>query len=114
MGGSPTLPQSKANIPVSMGTYDIAGNAVTLTPEQEKLRNADLSAEAKKDAEFQAAKDAYNKQYEANQLEQASIAAANGGGSFNDQSANSYKRDASKPASQTEKSAMEINKGLDK
>ena len=114
MGGSPTLPQSKANIPVSRGTYDTAGNAVTLTPEQEQLRDADLSAEAKKDAEFQAAKDAYNKQYEANQLEQASIAAANGGGSFNDQSANSYKRDASKPASQTEQSVKEINKGLDK
>jgi hypothetical protein len=114
MGGSPTLPTSKANIPVSRGTYDTAGNAVTLTPEQEQLSNADLSAEAKKDAEFQAKKDAENKQYEANQLEQASIAAANGGESFNDQSYNPYKRNASRPASQTEKSSMEINKGLDK
>jgi hypothetical protein len=115
MGGSPTQPMpASENIPVSRGTYDTEGNAVTLTPEQEKLRDADLSEEAKKDMEFQAAKDAYNKQYEANQLEQASIAAANGGGSFNDQSANSYKRDASKPASQTEQSVKEINKGLDK
>jgi len=107
MGGSPTLPTSKANIPVSRGTYDTAGNAVTLTPEQEQLRNADLSAEAKKDAEFQAAKDSYNKQYEANQLEQASIAAANGGGSFNDQSANAFGRNATQ-------SAYQAMKGLDK
>ena len=47
MGGSPTQ-STPANIPVSRGTYDTAGNAVTLTPEQEQIRNAGLSEEAKK------------------------------------------------------------------
>jgi len=106
MGGSPT-PASPTNIPVSRGTYDTAGNAVTLTPEQEQLRDADTSAEAKKDAEFQAAKDAYNKQYEGQQLEQASVAAANGGGSFNDQSFNPFTRNATQ-------SAYQAMTGLDK
>ena len=123
MGGSPTQPETLypslkkekyfvPNIPVSQGTYDTAGNAVTLTPEQEQIRNAGLSEEAKKGIEFQAAKDAYNKQYEGQQLEQASIATANGGGSFDDQTPNFYKRDASRPASQTEESSKVINNGL--
>ncbi len=126
MGGSPTQPETLypslkkekyfvPNIPVSQGTYDTAGNAVTLTPEQEQIRNAGLSEEAKKGIEFQAAKDSYNKQYEGQQLEQASIAASTpSGGSFDDQTPNFYKRDASKPASQTEESSKVINKELNK
>jgi hypothetical protein len=108
MGGTSAIPTpASENIPVSRGTYDTEGNAVTLTPEQEKLRDADLSEEAKKDMEFQAAKDAYNKQYEANQLEQASIAAANGGGSFNDQMPNYSKLNSTQ-------SAYQAMRGLDK
>jgi len=102
MGGSPT-PASPTNIPVSRGTYDTAGNAVTLTPEQEQIRNAGLSEEAKKGMAFQAAKDSYNKQYEGQQLEQASTAFSNADAP----SQNAFGRDATK-------SAYQAMTGLDK
>jgi len=107
MGGSPTLPKTTANIPATTATYDMEGNAVALTPEQEQLRNVVFGEEEKKNMEFKAKKDAYDKQYEGKQLEQASMAAANGGGSFNDQSPNSFGRNATQ-------SAYQAMKGLDK
>lgn len=59
MGGTSAIPSpASPNIPVSRGTYDTEGNAVTLTPEQEQLRNADLASESQKAQEFQAARDA--------------------------------------------------------
>jgi hypothetical protein len=59
MGGTAATPTpASPNIPVSRGTYDAEGNATTLTPEQEQLRNADLASEAQKAQEFQAARDA--------------------------------------------------------
>jgi len=69
MGGTSAIPSpASPNIPVSRGTYDTEGNAVTLTPEQEQLRNADLASEAQKAQEFQAARDSAEMDFQNKQM----------------------------------------------
>lgn len=78
MGGTSAVPTpASANIPVSRGTYDTEGNAVTLTDEQEQLRNADLASEAQKAQEFQDAKDSADRNFKGQQEENYSTMFAN-------------------------------------
>jgi hypothetical protein len=78
MGGTSAIPTpASVNIPVSKGTYDEEGNAVSLTPEQEQLRTADLALEAQKAQEFQDAKESADRNFKGQQEETYSTMFAN-------------------------------------